>query len=64
MIATELIARSTETPTSMLNDLGFTMNMNSATSRIASTKPPMRSATSNVACPAFWALGLAAVSRE
>src|ERR1700733_7609132 len=64
MIATELIARSTETPTSMLNDFGFTMNMNSATSSIASTSPPIRNARSNVACPALTTLGPAAVSRE
>ena len=49
MIATELMARRTEMPTSMLNDFGLRRNINSATSTIARTNPPMRNPRSNVA---------------
>ena len=51
MIATELMARSTEMPTSTLNDFGLRTNIKSATRTIARTNPPMRNARSNVAWP-------------
>src|SRR5271170_6556737 len=51
MIATELMARSTEMPTSTLNDFGLSTNIRSATRTMARTKPPMRNARSNVAAP-------------
>ena len=50
MIATELIARSTEMPTSMLKEFGLRMNMNKATSDDGQEKPAhAQSATSKVA---------------
>ena len=51
MIATELMARSTEMPTSTLNDFGLRTNIKSATRTIARTNPPMRNARSKVAWP-------------
>ena len=49
MIATELIARSTEMPTSTLNELGLRMKMTIATTMMARNRPPIRSAMSKVA---------------
>src|SRR5271163_4532782 len=57
MIATELIARRTEMPTSMLNDFGLRTNINRATRTIARTNPPMRNARSKVAWPVEDKLG-------
>ena len=51
MIATELIARSTEMPTSTLNELGLRMKMMMATTMMARNSPPIRSAMSKVALP-------------
>ena len=56
MIATELIARSTEIATSTLKELGLRTKMTTATTMIATNRPPMRSATSKVACPAVASL--------
>src|SRR5580658_9909777 len=57
MIATELIARRTEMATSILNDFGLRTNINSATSTIARTSPPIRNPRSNVARPVEDKLG-------
>ena len=49
MIATELMARSTDIPTSTLNASGFSTRKMTATRMIATTRPPIRKAISNVA---------------